>query len=110
MAAPEEAPWTFPRSSASTTTSSSHRTSGRRGCRRSTGSAGPGRVRKRWGSFQQKGGAKYEMPEDPDGHWGDAWVYDDELIYVHKRFVAIPESAVGENAEGLDARPRPSSR
>src|SRR3954447_24192959 len=60
---------------------------------------GPQVVRKRWGSFKQKGGAKYEMPEDPDGLWGDAWVFDDQLIYVHKRFVAIPESAVGEGPD-----------
>ena len=62
---------------------------------------GPKVVRKRWGGFKLKGGAKYEMEEDPDGLWGDAWVYDDELIYVHKRFVAIPESAVSENGDGL---------
>src|SRR5437899_5150411 len=53
---------------------------------------GPKVVRKRWGNFRQKGGAKYEMNEDPEGLWGDAWVYDGELIYVHKRFGAIPES------------------
>ena len=47
-------------------------------------------MRKRWGDFRQKGGAKYEMREDPEGLWGDAWVLDGELIYVHKRFVAIP--------------------
>ena len=38
-------------------------------------------------------GARYEMTEDPDGLWGDAWYYDDKLIYVHKRFVAIPLEA-----------------
>jgi predicted TIM-barrel fold metal-dependent hydrolase len=62
---------------------------------------GPKVVRKRWGSFKQKGGAKYEMPEDPDGLWGDAWVLDGHVIYVHKRFVAIPESAVGRDEDGL---------
>jgi predicted TIM-barrel fold metal-dependent hydrolase len=62
---------------------------------------GPKVVRKRWGSFRQKGGAKYEMPEDPDGLWGDAWVLDGQVIYVHKRFVAIPESAVGRDGDGL---------
>ena len=30
------------------------------------------------------------MDEDPEGRWGDAWYYEDRLIYVHKRFVAIP--------------------
>ncbi|MEY2452466.1 MAG: hypothetical protein QOD92_2040 [Acidimicrobiaceae bacterium] len=62
---------------------------------------GPKVVRKRWGGFKLKGGGKYEMDEDPDGQWGDAWVYDDELIYVHKRHVAIPQSAVIENGDEL---------
>ena len=38
-------------------------------------------------------GARYEMNEDPEGLWGDAWYYEDRLIYVHKRFVAIPLEA-----------------
>ena len=63
---------------------------------------GPKVVRKRWGGFKLKGGGKYEMEEDPEGIWGDAWVYDDELIYVHKRHVAIPQSAVIDgNGHGL---------
>ena len=33
------------------------------------------------------------MNEDPDGLWGDAWYLDGELIYVQKRFVAIPLEA-----------------
>ncbi len=40
--------------------------------------------------------------EDPEGLWGDAWYYEDQLIYVHKRFVAIPQAATtgeGENIE-----------
>jgi predicted TIM-barrel fold metal-dependent hydrolase len=61
---------------------------------------GPKIVRKRWGDFKQKGGAKYDMHEDPEGLWGDAWVLDGELIYVHKRFVAIPESAVIQGPDG----------
>ena len=61
---------------------------------------GPRVVRKRWGGFKLKGGGKYEMDEDPDGQWGDAWVYDDELIYVHKRHVAIPQSAVIDSGNG----------
>ena len=28
-----------------------------------------------------------------DGRWGDYWVYEDRLIYVHKRHVAIPLDA-----------------
>ena len=54
---------------------------------------GPRVERKRWGAFQLKKGAKYEMTEDPEGEWGDAWIYDDKLIYVQKKFVAIPKAA-----------------
>ena len=39
------------------------------------------------------------MTEDPEGEWGDAWIYEDKVIYVQKKFVAIP--LVG------DARRRP---
>jgi predicted TIM-barrel fold metal-dependent hydrolase len=62
---------------------------------------GPRVETKRWGGFKLKGGAKYEMKEDPDGDWGSAWIYDNEVIYVHKRHVAIPESAVSETSTGL---------
>jgi predicted TIM-barrel fold metal-dependent hydrolase len=54
---------------------------------------GPRVERKRWGRFEHKPGAKYVNPEDPDGMWGDAWYFEDRLIYVHKRFVAIPLEA-----------------
>ncbi len=54
---------------------------------------GPRVERKKWGDFKHRPGAKYEMHEDPDGLWGDAWYLDGELIYVHKRFVAIPLEA-----------------
>ena len=40
------------------------------------------------------------MHEDPDGEWGDAWYYDDELIYVQKKFVAIPAASVSEDEQG----------
>ena len=40
------------------------------------------------------------MHEDPDGDWGDAWYYDDQLIYVHKKFVAIPDASVTEDDKG----------
>ncbi len=60
---------------------------------------GPRIERKRWGPFTHIAGAKYIQEEDPDGDWGDAWIYDGNLIYVHKRFVAIPRDAVtGEGA------------
>jgi predicted TIM-barrel fold metal-dependent hydrolase len=54
---------------------------------------GPRVERKRWGAFKHLPGARYEMTEDPEGLWGDAWYYEDRLIYVHKRFVAIPLEA-----------------
>ena len=59
---------------------------------------GPRVERKRWGKFKLKKGAKYEMTEDPEGEWGDAWIYEDKLIYVQKKFVAIPKAAtVGDD-------------
>jgi predicted TIM-barrel fold metal-dependent hydrolase len=54
---------------------------------------GPRVERKRWGEFRLTRGAKYEMTEDPEGEWGDAWIYEDKVIYVQKKFVAIPKSA-----------------
>ena len=62
---------------------------------------GPRIERKRWGDFVHKPGAKYEMREDPEGAWGDAWYYEDRLVYVHKRFVAIPNDAVVVDSDGL---------
>ncbi len=62
--------------------------------------AGPRVERKRWADFRLRKGAKYAMSEDPEGLWGDAWYYEDKLIYVHKRFVAIPQSAT--TGEGSD--------
>ena len=61
---------------------------------------GPRVERKKWGSFKHLSGAKYDMVEDPEGEWGDAWYYDDELIYVHKKFVAIPEASVTDRRQG----------
>ena len=45
---------------------------------------GPRVERKRWGDFKHLAGAKYEMKEDPEGLWGDAWYYEDRLIYVRQ--------------------------
>src|SRR5262245_58597411 len=56
---------------------------------------GPRVERKKWGAFRLRKGAKYEMTEDDDGEWGDAWIYEDKVIYVQKKFVAIPKSATG---------------
>ena len=55
--------------------------------------AGPHVVRKRWAPFEHHPGAKYTNTESPDGDWGDGWIYEDRLIYVHKKFVAIPVEA-----------------
>jgi predicted TIM-barrel fold metal-dependent hydrolase len=54
---------------------------------------GPRVERKRWAPFEHHPGAKYTNTEDPNGEWGDAWIYEDRLIYVNKKFVAIPLSA-----------------
>jgi predicted TIM-barrel fold metal-dependent hydrolase len=54
---------------------------------------GPHVERKRWAPFEHHPGAKYTNTEDPDGEWGDAWYFEDRLIYVQKKFVAIPLSA-----------------
>jgi predicted TIM-barrel fold metal-dependent hydrolase len=51
---------------------------------------GPRIVRERFGKMTLIKGAKYDMPLDPEGTWGDAWVYEDEIVYVHKSHVAIP--------------------
>ncbi len=51
---------------------------------------GPRVERKRWAPFEHHPGAKYTNTEDPNGEWGDAWIYEDRLIYVQKKFVAIP--------------------
>jgi len=54
---------------------------------------GPRVERKKWGEITHLPGARYEMSEDPDGIWGDAWYLDGRQIYVQKRFVAIPLDA-----------------
>jgi len=63
---------------------------------------GPRVEDKRWGDFTKKPGARYEMTEDPDGEWGSAWYYDGKLIYVHKKFVAIPQAATAEENGRID--------
>ncbi len=54
---------------------------------------GPRVIRDKWAPFDRLGGAKYRNTPDPDGEPGDAWVYEDKVIYVHKSFVAIPKAA-----------------
>jgi len=64
---------------------------------------GPHVERKKWGKFKLTPGARYEMNEDPDGLWGDAWYLDGKLIYVQKRFVAIPlEATPGGDVSKFD--------
>ena len=63
---------------------------------------GPRVERKRWGAFVLIPGAKYDMSEDPEGSWGDAWYYEGRLIYVHKRHVAIADAAVRQGPNGID--------
>jgi predicted TIM-barrel fold metal-dependent hydrolase len=54
---------------------------------------GPRVERHNWAPFVHHPGARYENTIDPDGQAGDAWYFEDRLIYVHKRFVAIPLEA-----------------
>src|SRR5580698_477252 len=61
---------------------------------------GPRVERKKWGGFKHLSGAKYDMVEDENGDWGDAWIYDDELIYVQKKFVAIPQASTTIDKNG----------
>jgi predicted TIM-barrel fold metal-dependent hydrolase len=63
---------------------------------------GPQIERKRWGAFKLIAGAKYEMSEDPEGLWGDAWYYEGSLIYVHKRLVALPKAATVDGPNGVE--------
>ncbi|HEY1737330.1 MAG TPA: amidohydrolase family protein [Acidimicrobiia bacterium] len=64
---------------------------------------GPHVERKQWGAFKITKGAKYEMTEDPNGEWGDAWIYEDKVIYVQKKFVAIPKAATpGDDLSKFD--------
>jgi Amidohydrolase len=64
---------------------------------------GPRVERKRWSPSPHPPGAKYTNTEDPDGDWGDAWIYEDRLIYVHKKFVAIPlEATPGGDVSAFD--------
>ena len=56
--------------------------------------AGPRVERARFAPFVKLPGARYVNEFTDDGDWGDYWVYEDRLIYVQKKFVAIPRSAV----------------
>ena len=54
---------------------------------------GPRVERGTWGDFRLKPGAVYEQEQVEGGTPGDYWVYDGKIIYVQKRFVAIPLDA-----------------
>ncbi len=54
---------------------------------------GPRVERARWGDFALDSGASYKQEMTEDGRWGDYWMYEDRLVYVHKRHVAIPLDA-----------------
>ncbi len=54
---------------------------------------GPRVERGTWGDFRLKPGARYDQEQVEGGQPGDYWVYEDRVIYVHKRFVAIPIDA-----------------
>jgi predicted TIM-barrel fold metal-dependent hydrolase len=51
---------------------------------------GPRVERARWGDIVLGAGASYKQEMTDDGRWGDYWVYEDRLIYLHKRHVTIP--------------------
>ena len=54
---------------------------------------GPRVERARWGDIALGAGASYKQEMSDDGRWGDYWVYEDRLIYLHKRHVTIPLEA-----------------
>ncbi len=63
---------------------------------------GPKVIREKWAPFVHYPGARYSNEISEDGEWGDAWVYDGELIYVQKAFVAIPKAATPDGPDSFD--------
>ena len=61
---------------------------------------GPRVERANWAPFVHEPGARYRNTMDPDGEAGDYWVFEDEIIYVHKKFVAIPLEATPDGDVG----------
>ena len=55
---------------------------------------GPRVKRDKFAPFIHMPGARYTNDIDPDGEWGDYWLYEDRIIYVQKKFVAIPQEAI----------------
>ena len=62
--------------------------------------AGPRVLRDRFAPFEHMPGARYTNDIHPDGELADYWMYEDRLIYVQKKFVAIPREAITEDADG----------
>jgi hypothetical protein len=58
--------------------------------------------------LQPTAGAKYDMAEDSEGPWGDAWYYEGRPIYVHKRHVAIADAAVSRGPNGISSWTAPN--
>jgi predicted TIM-barrel fold metal-dependent hydrolase len=54
---------------------------------------GPRVERGTWGDFTLRPGAVYDQSQVDGGEPGDFWIFEDRVIYVHKRFVAIPLEA-----------------
>jgi predicted TIM-barrel fold metal-dependent hydrolase len=54
---------------------------------------GPRVERGTWDDFRLKPGAVYDQQQVEGGQPGDFWIFEDKVIYVHKRFVAIPLDA-----------------
>jgi predicted TIM-barrel fold metal-dependent hydrolase len=44
-------------------------------------------------NIKMSGPAIYDLEMSDDGDPADCWIYDDRVVYVHKRHVAIPKSA-----------------
>ena len=75
---------------------------------------GPRIEQAKWGEFSLAAGASYKQEIVEDGRPGDYWVYEDRLVYVHKRHVAILLDATPGGDAGLrpleDVHRRPHVR
>ncbi len=64
---------------------------------------GPRVERGEWGDFRLNPGAIYDQQQVEGGQPGDFWIFEDRVIYVHKRFVAIPlEATPGGDVSKFD--------
>ena len=67
------------------------------GSRSATADRGPKVERRGIGPMRHVGGGSYEQTFDDDGPKADCWVYED-LVYIHKRHVALARPAHAEGA------------